>query len=233
VQRVAASVFNGDILIFHFYADFQTLIRQENRHHRSLREAPFPSAIARIFFFEKPVHGPLDVLSEILSEEQSKFVGIWNFWRTALFFLFFFASFTHRRCNFFVSNGADAEFILGEECRIQGDLIPISKRPSRFQTDCLRAAAAIEPFELRFGCYVDTPGKTHLDLLSEKMIRRAVAKPLTFIKFAEEKCPWRQHVCIHRVGKTAARKSRRRAVRAWHFLACDDNCLLCCCLREG
>ncbi len=171
-----------------------------------LRETPFPSAIARIFFFEEPVHGPLDVLAEILGEEQTNFVGVGNFGRAALFLLLFFSSFSHRRRNFFVSNRADAEFVFGEECWIERNLVPISKSPSRFQTHCLRAAATIESFELRFRRYVKTIGQTHFDLLGEKIIRRPVAEALALKKFAEEKCPWRQHVGIYGVGETAARK---------------------------
>ena len=134
MQRIAPCIFDGGILILHFYADFQTLVRQENRSHGGLRETPFPSAIAGILFFEEPVHGPLDVLAEILGEEQTKFVGIGNFGRASLFLLLFFSSFTHRRCNFFMSNRADAEFVFCEKGWIEWNLVPISKSPSRFQT---------------------------------------------------------------------------------------------------
>ena len=88
VQRIAACIFDGQIPIFHFYADFQTLVRQENRSHGGLRETPFAPAVAGILFFKEPVHGPLDVLAEILSKEQTNFVGIGNLGRTALFLFF-------------------------------------------------------------------------------------------------------------------------------------------------
>src|SRR5438094_475385 len=60
-----------------------------------------------------------------------------------------------------------------------------------------------------------------------------MAESLTLKNLAEEKCPWWQYVGLRCVGKTAARKCRGRAVRAWHFLACEDNWLLCYCLRAG
>ena len=224
MQRIAACIFDGGILIFHFYADFQTLVRQENRSHGGLRETPFAAAIAGILFFEEPVHGPLDVLAEILGEKQTKFVGIGNFGRAALFLLLFFSSFTHRRWNFFVSNRADAEFVFCEKCWIERNLVPISKSPSCFQTHCSRAAATIEPFELRFRRYVKTIGQTHFDLLGEKIIGRSVAEALTLKKFAEEECPWRQHVGIYCVGETAARKLGWRAVRAGHFFVRAGHC---------
>ena len=44
-----------------------------------------------------------------------------------------------------------------------------------------------------------------------------MAEPLTLKKLAEEKRPWRQHIGIYRIGKTAARKLGRRTVRAGHF----------------
>src|SRR4029077_6593352 len=86
VHGIAAGVFRGDILIFHFYADFQTFVRQENRDHSSLREAPLAPTVAGVLFFEEPVHGPLDVLAEILCQEQTNFVGVGNLGRSALFF---------------------------------------------------------------------------------------------------------------------------------------------------
>src|SRR5262249_20620796 len=138
-----------------------------------------------------------------------------------------------RRWNFFVSNGADAKFVFGENRRVQRNLVPISKSPSRFETHGLRATTAIKSFPLRFRRYVETPGQTHFDLLSEKMIRWSVPKSLSFIQFAEEECPRGQHVGIYCVGKTATRIRRRRAVGAGDFfvragpsLGCDHDRLL-------
>ena len=138
-----------------------------------------------------------------------------------------------------MSNRADAEFVFGEDCWIERNLVPISKSPSCFQTHRLRAAAAIEPFELRFRRYVKTIGQTHFYLLGEKIIGRSVAEALALKKFAEEECPWRQHVGIYCVGETAARKLGRRAVAlgtssyalgtSW---AVTTTGPLCCCLRR-
>src|SRR5213078_2928862 len=101
--------------------------------------------------------------------------------------LLFLSSSPLRRWNFFMSNRADPKFVFGEKCRIERNLIPISKSPSCFQTHCLRAAAAIKSLKLCFGSYVETTGQSHLDLLSEEMIRRPVAESLSLIQFAEEK----------------------------------------------
>ena len=138
-----------------------------------------------------------------------------------------------------MSNGADTEFVFGEDCRIERNLVPISKGPSRFETHAPRAAAAIESFELRFRRYVKTIGQTHFYLLGEQIIGRSVAKSLTLKKFAEEECPWRQHVGIYCVGETAARKLGRRTVRAGHFFVRaghfrgrDNDRLLSCCLCQ-
>src|SRR6266480_2543979 len=129
VQGIPARVFDGEILIFHFYADFQALVRQEDGSHGALGEAPFAAAVAGVLFFEEPVHGPLNALAEILGEEQTKFVGIGNFGRSAFFLLFFFR---WRRWTFFVSNSADTEFVFGEECWVERNLVPIGKSPSCF-----------------------------------------------------------------------------------------------------
>src|SRR6266480_4555142 len=129
VHGIAACVFDGEILIFHFYADFQTLVRQENGSHGALGETPFAAAVAGVLLFEEPVHGPLKALAEILGEEQTKFVGIGNFGRATLFLLFFSR---WRRWTFFVSNRADTQFVFGEECWIERHLVPISKSPPCF-----------------------------------------------------------------------------------------------------
>src|SRR5436309_4086610 len=132
-----------------------------------------------------------------------------------------------------MSNSADAEFVFGEECWIKRNLVPISKSPSRFQTHCLRAAATIKSFELSFRGDSETIGQTHFDLLSEEIIGRPMTEPLALENLAKEKCPRRQYISLRCVGKTAARKSGRRAVGARYFLGRDDDRLLCCRLREG
>src|SRR5205807_10513860 len=149
--------------------------------------------VSGVLFFKEPVHRPFDALEEILRKEQTNFVGIGNCGRAALLFL---SSSPLRRWNFFMSNRADPKFVFGEKCRIERNLIPISKSPSCFQTHCLRAAAAIKPFELRFGRYVETIWQPHFDLLSKEMIGRPVPESLSFIQFAEEKRPWRQYIGI-------------------------------------
>src|SRR5205814_10023518 len=74
------------------------------------------------------------------------------------------------RWNFFVSNSADTEFVLGEESWVERDLVPISQSPASFQTHGLRATATIKPLELRFRGYVETIVQAHLHLLGEKII---------------------------------------------------------------
>src|SRR5262249_45488596 len=189
-----------------------------------LGEAPLATAVAGILFFEEPVHGPLKALEEFLGKEQTNFVRIGNFGRAVLFL--FFLSSSWRRRNFFVSNRADTEFVFGEDCRIERDLVPIGQSPACFQTHRLRAAATIKSLELCFGRYVKTIRQTHFDLLSKKMIGRPVPEALAFVKLTEEKGPWWENVCIHRVGEAAAGKSRWRTVSAGHFLGGDGDFLL-------
>src|SRR6266566_4392317 len=230
VHGIAACVFDGEILILHFYADFQSLVGQENGSHGALGEAPFAAAVAGVLFFEEPVHGPLNALAEILGEKQTKFVGIGNFGRPVFFLLFFFR---WRRWTFFVSNSADTEFVFGEECWIERDLVPISKSPSCFQTYRPRATTTVESFELCFRGNPKAIGQSHFDLLSEKMIGRPMAKPLALVNLSEEKCPWRQYIGLRCVGKTAAGKSGWRTVSAWHFFTGHDDLLLGNSLRVG
>src|SRR5437870_3423082 len=224
VQGIATCVFDGEIFIFHFYADFQALVRQKNGSHGALGKAPLAAAVAGVLFFEEPVHGPFHVLAKILGQQQAEFVGIGNFGRATFFFL---SSRSRRRWRcFFVTNRADTEFVFGEECWIERNLVPIRKSPSCFQTHCLRAATAIKSFELCFGGNPKTIGQTHFDLLGETVIGRPMAEPLALENLSEEKCPWWQYIGLRRVGKAAARKSWRRTVGGRHFLACNDNGLL-------
>src|SRR5205807_2580381 len=58
-----------------------------------------------------------------------------------------------------------------------------------------------------------------------------MAEPLALVNFAKEERPWRQHVCLRCIGKAAAGKSRRRTIRAGHFLGRDNNLLLGSSLR--
>src|SRR4029077_746750 len=111
---------------------------------------------------------------------------------------------------------ADTEFVFGEESWVERNLVPISQSPSRFQAHCLDAATAIKSFQLCFGRDVKTIRQTHFDLLSEQIIGWSMTDPPSLKKFAEEKRPWRQHVGIYRIGKTAARKGGRRAISTRH-----------------
>src|SRR6266550_744813 len=222
VNGIAARVFDGEILIFHFYANFQTLVRQENGSHGALGEAPLAAAVAGVLFFEEPVHGPFHVLAKILGQQKPKFVGIGDLWRSTFFLL----SAGRRGWNFFVSNSADTEFVFGEECWIERNLVPISKSPSCFQTYRPRATTTVESFELCFRGNAKTVGQAHLDLLSEEVIGRPMAEPLALVNFSEEKRPWRQDIGLRCVGKTAAGKSGWRTVSAWHFFTGDDDLLL-------
>src|SRR5215472_10993852 len=69
IDGIPARILRGDVPVLHFYAEFKSFVRQQNRHHRSLRKTPLSTPVTRILFFKKPVHGPLDVLADVLSEK--------------------------------------------------------------------------------------------------------------------------------------------------------------------
>src|SRR5256886_14085564 len=105
MHRIAPGIFDREILILHFETYLQSFVFQTNRNTGALGEPPFPAAIAGIFFFEEPVHGPFDAIAEILSQQEPKFVSIGDLGRATLFFLF-----AGRRWGpFFMANGPDAE----------------------------------------------------------------------------------------------------------------------------
>src|SRR5437764_14231540 len=111
MRRVAPCVFDGKILILHFETDLKSFAFQQDRNTSTLGEPPFSAAIAGVFFFEEPVHGPFDAIAEILSEQEPKFVSIGYLGRAALFFLF-----AGRRWGpFFVANGPDAKLVLRKQ----------------------------------------------------------------------------------------------------------------------
>src|SRR5262249_61933608 len=96
-----------------------------------------------------------------------------------------------------MSNRSDTEFILREDCWIERNFVPIRQGPSCFQAHRLRAAAAIEPFPLRFCGYVKTPRQTHFYFLGEKIIGRSVAESLALKKFAKEESRLRTYDSSH------------------------------------
>src|SRR2546430_14777381 len=108
MHRIAPGIFDREILILHFETYLQSFVFQTNRNTSALGEAPFPAAIAGIFFFEEPVHRPFDAIAEILSEQEPKFVSIRYLGRAALFFLFAW----RRWGPFFMANGPDATLVL-------------------------------------------------------------------------------------------------------------------------
>src|SRR2546430_17376195 len=111
MHRIAPGIFDREILILHFETYLQSFVFQTNRNTGALGEPPFPAAIAGIFFFEEPVHRPFDAITEILSEQEPKFVSVRYLRRAALFFLFA----GRRRGPFFMPNGPDAKLILGKQ----------------------------------------------------------------------------------------------------------------------
>ena len=111
MHRIAPRIFDREILILHFETYLQSFAFQKNRNTGALGEPPFSAAIAGIFFFEEPVHRPFDMLPEILSQQEPKFVSIRYFGRATLLFLFagrWWGS-------FFMSNGPDSEFVLRKQ----------------------------------------------------------------------------------------------------------------------
>src|SRR4029077_3567939 len=111
MHRIASGIFDGEIFILHFHTYFEPFLFQQNREGGALSEPPFPATIAGIFFFEEPVHRPFDMLPEILSQQEPKFVSIGYLGRATLFF--FFAG--RRRGPFFVANGPDAKFVFRKQ----------------------------------------------------------------------------------------------------------------------
>ena len=110
MHRIAPRIFDGEILVFHFDAYFQLLMRQQNWHRGALGESPFAAAITGIFLFEKQIRGPLNVLTEVLRQEETELICIWYLGRPILFLFF-----SWRRWRaFFMANSADAKLVLGE-----------------------------------------------------------------------------------------------------------------------
>ena len=111
MHRIAPGIFDREILILHFETYLQSFAFQKNRNTGALGEPPFSAAVAGIFLFEEPVHCPFDMLPEILSQQEPKFVSIRYLGRAALFFLFAWRGWGP----FFMSNSPDAKLILGKQ----------------------------------------------------------------------------------------------------------------------
>ena len=122
-----------------------------------------------------------------------------------------------------MSNGTDAEFVFGEDSRIERNLAPIGKRITAFETDAGRASAAIKSLETSLGRDTEAIGQTHFEFLGKDMIGRTMSKRVALVNFAKIKMPWRQHIRSCKRGKARARKSTGRAISAANIIPGDDH----------
>src|SRR5947209_8419481 len=106
------------------------LMKNVDRGDDAVGNAPLASAIATDFLLEECVHCPFDSVEKIFGKQESQFVGIGNVFaliKTAG------SEFTSRRRRPFVmQNVAGADFVFGENCRVQWDLVPIRERIPAF-----------------------------------------------------------------------------------------------------
>ena len=215
----APRIFDGEILVFHFDAYFELLVRQQNWHSGALGESPFAAAIAGIFLFEKPIHRPLDVFTEVLRQQETKLICIWYFGRTT-FFLFF----SRRRWRaFFMANGADAKLVLSEQSWVQRNLVPISEGVTAFEADRLKPAATIEPLQFCFGRETKPVRQTHLYFLGEEMVGEIVTEGVALIDCPKIKCPRREDISTGGRRETRTREPARSAISAGDIVPGDDD----------
>src|SRR6202011_4740699 len=131
----------GEINVLHFDTGLQTFVRQDYGHGLALGEAPFTAAIKRVFFFKEIVTRPLDLCSEVLGQQQPDLIGIRTLRRTA------FLCPWRRGRSFFVTERADAEFVLDEDCWIERDLVPIGQGVASLDTGGGGATTSVKSFK--------------------------------------------------------------------------------------
>ena len=95
VQRIAARIFDGDVLIFHFYTDFQALVRQKKGSSRP-GENPFASTVSASLF-RRTCSCPTRLARRNPGQGANEIRKHRDFRLSALFFLLFFSSFSRRR----------------------------------------------------------------------------------------------------------------------------------------
>jgi len=130
-------------------------------------------------------------MKEFVRQKQAEFICVRPLWRARLFFFAWGWSWS-----FFMSNRADAEFVLGEECWIERNLAPISQRITTFQAYAGSASSSIKSLEICLGRDAKAIGQAHFNFLGEEMIGRAMAKDVALVDFAKVKRPWRQDIRV-------------------------------------
>src|SRR5437868_12762731 len=115
------------------------------------------------------------------------------------------------------------EFVFDKNGWIERNFSPIGERITAFQAHRLKAAAAVEAFELGLRRDPKAAGETHFHFLGEEVIRRTVLERVPFVDFTEVKLPWRQHVGGCQRRETRAGEPARGAVSTANVIAGNDN----------
>src|SRR5579864_362432 len=130
------------------------LMEKVDRSHHAIGNSPLPATVSADFLLEECVHGPFDFVEKIFRKQESQFVGIRNVFtliktpRAKLM--------SGRRCPFVMQNIAGSDFVFGENCGVQGNLVPIRESIAAFDTKGRVLGVAIVMLHVIFKGDVET-----------------------------------------------------------------------------
>ena len=155
MHRIAPRIFDGEILVFHFDAYLQLLVRQQNRIV-ALWANPHSAAIP-VFSFSKPIHRPLTRSPKSLRQQKTKLICIRTLGGPLSPLLL-----REAVGAFLMTNGADAKLTQRTELGSAESCSNQRERVTAFEADRLKPTAA-ELLQFCFGR--DQTGKVNPSLL--------------------------------------------------------------------
>ena len=80
-----------------------------------------------------------------------------------------------------MENVPDANFVFGEDRRVQRNLVPIRKCIPAFNAECRSLSIAIEMLDIAFNGNIEAIRQTHFTLQGPVIIRRTIMHIIEFI----------------------------------------------------
>src|SRR4029079_5114316 len=124
---------------------------------------------------------------------------------------------------FFMEDFSRAEFVFGEQRRIERNLVPIGQRPTCFNAEVAVRYVTLGKLDLVLYCYAEPIGQAYFYLLSQEVISWSMRIEVSFVDQPCEHTTSRKHIGIGERRKTAAGKSTWCTISTRQFIAHDHD----------
>src|SRR5262249_7694959 len=130
--------------VLHFKPNLKLLFWQKNWNFDALRETGARAFSIAKFAVNKDVHCPLDQVGKVVRDQQREFSGI-------------------LRCI------VKAETVFSRNCGIEGKLVPIRQRVTRFESEAALKSVSFGMFDLVLHSDSEAGRQPHFDFLPQKL----------------------------------------------------------------